>query len=92
MAAAEAAKEMRHLLGLEEGIIPIETLDEPDDMNDEDTQEIVETKKEREARVKNMLVQATKAHELMANTLWEAHLRAEGKILFSEPSSDSEEY
>jgi hypothetical protein len=29
---------MRHLLGLEEGIIPIEILDEPDDMNDEDTQ------------------------------------------------------
>jgi hypothetical protein len=89
--AAEAAKEMRHLLGLEEGIIPIETLDEHDDMNDEDTQETVETKKEREAKVKNMLVQATKAHELMVNTFWEAHLRAEGKILFPEPSSDSEE-
>jgi hypothetical protein len=52
----------------------------------------VETKKEKEARVKNMLVQATKAHELMTNTFWEAHLRAQGKILFSEPSSASEEY
>ena len=29
-----------------------------------------------------MLVQATKAHELMANIFWEAHLRTEGKILF----------
>jgi hypothetical protein len=38
-----------------------------------------------------MLVQATKAHELMANTFWEAHLRAEGKILFPKPSFDSEE-
>jgi len=28
---------MRHLLGLEEDIIPIETLDEPDDINDENT-------------------------------------------------------
>jgi hypothetical protein len=37
-----------------------------------------------------MLVQAIKAHELMANTFWEAHLKAEGKILFPEPSSDSE--
>ncbi len=81
MAAVEAAKEMRHLLGIEEG----------DDINDEDNQEIVKTKKERETRVKNMLVQTTKAHELMADTLWEAHLRTEGKILFPEPSSDSEE-
>ena len=92
MAAVEAAKEIRHLLGLEKDIIPIETVDEPDDINDEDIQETVETKKERETRMKNMLVQATKAHELMANTLWEAHLRAEGKILFPKPSSDSEEY
>jgi hypothetical protein len=53
MAAAEAAKKMRHLLGLEEDIVPIETLDEPDDINDKDTQETVERKKEREARVKN---------------------------------------
>ena len=68
---------MRQLLGLEEGIIHIETVDKLDDINDKDTQETVETKKERETRVKNMLIQAIKAHELMANTLWEAHLRAE---------------
>jgi hypothetical protein len=92
MAAAEAAKEMRHLLGLEEGIVPTETLDELDDINDEDTQKTVETKEERETRVKNMLVQATKAHELMTNTFWEAHLRAEKKIFFPKPSSDFEEY
>jgi len=47
MAAAEVAKEMRHLLGLEEGIVPIEILDEPNDINNEDTQETVETKKEK---------------------------------------------
>jgi len=41
--------------------------------------------------VNNMLVQAIKTHKLMANTLWEAHLRVEGKIFFPEPSSDSEE-
>ena len=75
---------MRHLLGIEEGDDindEEETVDEADDINDEDNQEIVETKKERETRVKNMLVQATKAHELMA----------EGKVLFPEPSSNSEE-
>jgi len=38
-----------------------------------------------------MLIQAIKVHELMANTFWEAHLRAEGKILFPEQSSDFEE-
>ena len=40
MAAVKAAKEMRHLLGLEEDIIPTEILDEADDMDDEDTQEL----------------------------------------------------
>ena len=48
MVAVEAAKEMRHLLGLEEGIIAIETVDELDDINDEDIQEIVETKSEKQ--------------------------------------------
>ena len=43
--AVEAAKEMRYLLGLEENIIPIETVDEPDDINDEDTKKTMETKK-----------------------------------------------
>ena len=60
---------MRHLLRLEEDIIPIETLDKVDGINDEDTQEMVETNKEQETRVDNMLVQAIKAYELMANTL-----------------------
>ena len=46
MAAVKAAKEMRHLLGLEEDMIPIEIINELDDINDEDTQKIVETKKE----------------------------------------------
>jgi hypothetical protein len=49
----------------------------------------VETKKERETIVKNMLIQATKTHELMANTFWEAHLRTKGKILFPKPTFDS---
>ena len=40
MAAVKAAKEMRHLLGLEEDIISTETLDEADDIDDEDTQEL----------------------------------------------------
>ena len=37
MAAVEAAKEMRHLLGLEEDIILIKTVDELDNINDEDS-------------------------------------------------------
>ena len=69
MATVEAINEMRHLLRLEEDIIPIETLDKVDGINDEDTQEMVETNKEQETRVDNMLVQAIKAYELMANTL-----------------------
>ena len=35
-----------------------------------------------------MLVQTTNTHELMENTLWEAHLRVESKVRFPEPSSD----
>jgi hypothetical protein len=76
MAAAEAAKEIRHLLELKKGIVPIKILDESDDINDEDTQETMEIKKERETKVKNMLVQTTKTHELMANTFWKTRLRA----------------
>ena len=38
MAAVEDAKEIRHLLGLEEDLISIKTLDEPDDINNKDTQ------------------------------------------------------
>ena len=45
MAAVEAANKIRHLLGLEEGIIHIKTLNEPDDINDQNTQETIETKK-----------------------------------------------
>ena len=45
MVAVEAAKEIRHLLGLEENIIPMETLDESDDIYDENTKKTVETKK-----------------------------------------------
>ena len=37
MAAVEAAEKIRYLLGLEEGIIPVETFNEIDDINDEDT-------------------------------------------------------
>lgn len=29
-----------------------------------------------------MPLQATQAHELLAQSFWESHLRAEGKILF----------
>ena len=92
MAATQAAKEMRRYLKMDEveaGSVQIEDLEETvvNDIegieeDEDESAEVVETKKDKEARMKNMLVQATQAHELLAQSFWEAHLKMEGKILF----------
>ena len=103
MAATQAAKEMRRYLKMDEveaGNVQIEDLEETsvnafeDIGEDEDeSAEVVETRKDKETRIKNLLVQATQAHELLAQSFWEAHLRMEGKILFprDHDASDSED-
>jgi hypothetical protein len=99
LAAVQAAKEMRRYLKLDEGITPIEDIEETtvnEARNDrgEDEIEIVEAIESRvshEARIQSLLVQATKAHELLADSFWEAHLLKEGKILFPTTESDCEE-
>ena len=55
--------------------------------------ESIKTRKEKESRIKNMLVQATRAHELFAQSFWESNLRTKGKILFpcDHDASDSNE-
>jgi hypothetical protein len=92
MAATQVAKEMRRYLKMDEVeacTIQIEDLEETvvntfeDIGEDEDeTIEVKETKKDKEARIKKLLVQATQAHELLAQSFWEAHLRMEGKLFF----------
>jgi hypothetical protein len=99
LVAVQAAKEMRRYLKLDEGITPIEDIEETtvnEARNDrgEDEIEIVEAIESRvshEARIQSLLVQATKAHELLADSFWEAHLLKEGKILFPTTESDCEE-
>jgi len=76
MATTQATKEMRRYLKMDEvegGRVQIEDIQETmvNDIEgleeDEDPSvEVVETRKDKEARVKNMLVQATQAHELLA--------------------------
>ena len=75
---------------LEETVVnPFENIGEDED----ESTEVVETIKDKETRIKNLLVQATQTHELLAQYFWEAHLRMEGKILFprDHDASDSEE-
>jgi formamidopyrimidine-DNA glycosylase len=103
MAATQAAKEMRRYLKMDEveaNTIQIEDLEETivnafeDIEEDEDeTAEVRKTKKDKEARIKNLLIQTTQAHELLAQFFLEAHLRMEGKFLFphDHDTSDSEE-
>jgi len=62
--------------------------------DDEDSSvEVVKTKRDKEIRMKNMLVQALQAHELLVDYFWKAHLRMERKILFlcDQDASDSAE-
>ena len=103
MATTQAANEMRRYLkmdevearsveieDIEETVVnDIESLEE----DEESSVEVVETKKDKEARTKNMLVQATQAHELLAELFWKADLRKEEKILFppNHDASDSAE-
>lgn len=105
MAATQAAKEMRRYLKMDDveaGRLQIEDIEETMvndieviDEDEDPSTEVVETRKDKETRIKNMLMQATQAHELLAQSFWEAHLRMEGKILFPrdfDASDSAEEY
>jgi len=91
MAATQAAKEMRRYLKMDEVEAGNEKIEDIEEMvvndiegpgDDEDSSaKAIETRKDKEDRMKNMLVQATQAHELLADSFWKAHLRVEGKIL-----------
>ena len=103
MVATQIAKKMRRYLKMDEveaGSVEIEDIEETmvNDVesleeDEESSVEAVETKKDKEARTKSMLLQATQAHELLAESFWKAHLRKEGKILFplDHDASDSVE-
>jgi len=88
--AIQATKEMRRYLKMDEveaRKVQIEDTEEivVDDIEglekDEDpSARVVETRKDKEARMKNMLVQATQVHELLAQSFGEAHLRMGGKF------------
>jgi hypothetical protein len=41
-----------------------------------------QSKKDKDAEVKKILYKTTRAHELLTNSFYEAHLRKEGKALF----------
>lgn len=70
------------------------SLEQDQEQFDKDEVEVIvklvktaETKRARETRIKNVLVLTTQAHEVMAASFGELHLRAESKVLF--PHSDS---
>jgi hypothetical protein len=94
-AAVEGAREMRRFLHLNDNDLSMEEFedgtykDNNEGFEEVENTEVHETRLEKEARVKSLLIQSTQAHELMANSFWEAHLLKEGKILF--PSMDSDE-
>jgi hypothetical protein len=99
LGSSTSSKKMRRYLKLDEGITPIEDIEETitnEATNDrrEDEIEIVEaieSRISREVRIQSWLVQATKAHELLAASFWEAHLLKEGNTLFPTIESDCEE-
>jgi hypothetical protein len=99
LAVVQATKEMHRYLKLDEGITPIEDNEETilnEATNDRRENEIeiveaIESRVSREVRIQSLLVQATKAHELLADSYREAHMLKEGKILFPTTKSDCEE-
>ena len=95
-AAVEGAREMRRFLHLSDNDLSMEEFedgtykDNNEGFEEVENTEVHETRLEREVRVKSLLIQSTQAHELMANSFWEAHLLKEGKILFPSMDSDQE--
>ena len=55
-----------------------EDIEEDEDNN----REVVKTKKYKNARIKNLHVQAIQTYELLAQSFWESHLRLEEKHFF----------
>jgi hypothetical protein len=89
----EGIQLMRELQGLQ-GIrtIPEENdnEEEGDLFNTQGNDGKQQSKKDKDAEVKKMLHETTRAHELLANSFNEAHLRKEGKALFPDSCSESD--
>lgn len=47
-----------------------------------------QSKKDRDAQIKKMLQETIRTHELLAKSLYESHLRAEGRVVFPHSPSD----
>jgi hypothetical protein len=67
---------------VEETIVNNDVFDSQEEQAESDEEEVeviarpgktIETKKSREAKIKNMLVQARRTHELMAASMWKLH-------------------
>ena len=50
--------------------------------DEDESADVIETKKDKETRIKNLLVQATQTYELLAQCFWKTHLKVEGKFIF----------
>jgi hypothetical protein len=90
--AVEGIQLMRELQGLQ-GIrtIPEEydNEEEGDLFNTQENDGRQQSKKDKDAEVKKMLHETTRAHELLANSFYETNLRKEGKALFPDSCSES---
>jgi hypothetical protein len=89
----EGIQLMRKLQGLQE----IRTISEENDneeegelFNTQGNDGRQQSKKDKDIEVKKMLHETTRAHELLANSFYEAHLRKEGKALFPNNCSESD--
>lgn len=49
-----------------------------------------QSKKDRDAGIKKMLQETIRTHELLAESLYEAHLKAEGRVVFPPSPSHSD--
>lgn len=47
-------------------------------------------KKDRDAQIKKLLHETIRTHELLAESLYESHLRAEGRVVFPPSPFDSD--
>ena len=84
MSLKSLLKEMKklqnqHLRGEETSFIK---LDKEEEMNDEMNFEEGKTNKEREEKVKNILVDSTRIHELLAKSFYEANSTNKSNIQF----------
>jgi hypothetical protein len=84
---------MRELQGLQEIRIILEENDNEEEgelFNTQGNGKRQQSKKDKDAEVKKMLHETTRAYELLLNSFYEAHLRKEGKALFPDSCFESD--